>query len=171
MRLKLRYILPLVQMALAVEIIQWTNHWYETVGKFYDSPGSPDPVSFLTIMSAPASVAREIWFPIVPWQWSNVVYVASIGLCWYWVAMSVSLWRRHHTLFPFPRIRLRIAADLLFIGMSMLFVELFRNIDIRIMPWKWEIPCLTLFLAWSLGPIVICCRDLSKCFPQRESSA
>jgi len=168
-RVKFRYLLPLMQMALAIAIIQWTNHWYLTVARHYDSPGTPAPFSFMIIMNAPASVVRMFWAPYVDWLWSNVLFVASIGLCWYSLVWSLDSWRRYCTPFPFRRRRLRIAANLLLIAISVVFVGYFRDINIAQMPWQWEVPSGILFLGWAIAPLWICGSDVERCVRRKDS--
>jgi hypothetical protein len=56
--LRLRYLVPLVQMTLAIAIIRRTHQWYYPVQKLYVVRDYPDAFDFLLIMNAPASLMR-----------------------------------------------------------------------------------------------------------------
>jgi len=164
---RIRYLLPLAQMALATAIILWSSHWYDTIGKFDDSPGYPTPFEFLVIMSGPASLARKLWFVRIDWGYSELLFVASIGLCWYGLALIIDSWRWRGTLFPFGRISLRLTADALLIGMSVLFVGYFHDVNIALMPWEWSVPSFAFFVFWALAPILFSGLDIERCLHRR----
>jgi hypothetical protein len=127
------------------------------------------PYDFLIIMNGLLSLVEKFWYRYLDWPMSFVLYVASIGLYWCWMALNIDSWRWQGTLFLFRRTTLRSATDVLLISISVLFVGYFPDINIAFMPWQMEISELGVLPLWSLGPLWFCGRDIDRCLHRRDS--
>jgi hypothetical protein len=167
MRVKLKYVLPLAQMALAVVLLRLSYLWMRTI-THSDSPG-PDPAfSLLLSINAPAALARTLWSHRLPYLWDNVTFVAAIGMFWYWIALNIQSWReRRRTLLLFAWTPLRIGADLLVIAGGVCLVWLCLDaMSGPHVPWLWFVP--TSILIWSVGPMFFFGRDLIHCVRRKS---
>jgi len=163
MRVRLKYGLPLAQMALAVALLWWSNRWLTAAIQINDSPSTAPAFTLLVFINAPAALARALWFRHVDGLWDDVMFVASIGMSWCWVALNINSWQERSTLLLFTWVPLRLAADLLLIALSGCFVWFSRRIDIAHLPWQWLVPTLTSALIWSVGPVFVFGGDLIHC--------
>lgn len=168
MRVKLRYVLPLAQMILAAVTIWWFYLWINLADRIYDSPGSPVGFNAVLLMNAPVSIARSLFYQLSP-QWSDSMYVASVGILWYWVALNVDSWYERRRVVMFRRVPIRIATDLVLIMLGPYSIWQGRNIDlvyIAQFAWKWSVPVFASCLLWMLGPPLLFGRDLVHCWRQ-----
>ncbi len=116
-------ILPIVQMALAAGLLQWSR-LLERVGRhFCDMPG-PDPAFKIMLavsapLSVPLTVAPSLWY-LVGYPWNAVAWIAGVGLLWYWLVRSTVTWRERRA-FVLPRGRYRrLFVDAALIVMALL---------------------------------------------------
>lgn len=159
MRLKLKYTLPVAQMALAVALLHWSDVWYAADQRHLYSRNSP--ASFvLLLINAPVALLRGYWNPLPP-PWDRLTFIPAIGIFWYWVGLNVECWRERKTVRLFTSVPLRITADLLLIGSGVLLFIVLGTDPLYEGPWRWfsRIAVLTR----SLGPIFLFGRDLIQC--------
>ena len=83
--MKVKYVLPAVQMALAVALLWLDRLWLFAAHRKCDSTGPSPAFGILMSINAPLELPRLIWDAHVPSYWSQAVYVASVSLLWYWV--------------------------------------------------------------------------------------
>jgi len=166
-RLRLEYALPLAQMALAVYLLWWTYQCQAAFKRIYDAPPIPPAFTFLVFMNAPANLLRWTWFYHVNGVWSDAMFVASIGLLWYWVALNIHSWHERRSPVIFSWAPMRVMADLALVAMGLSIAWGFRNVDVAHLPWLWRIPVVTFLVVWSLGPVVVFGRDLIHCLRRK----
>ncbi len=170
MRVKVKYALPLAQMLLAVVSIAWFYRWVAIADRIYDVAGTPAPFDLILLINAPVSLARNLFYHINP-EWSDAMYVASIGILWHWVVLNIDSWRERRKVFLFAWVPLRIAADVALIWLGPYCLWQFRNIDVAHFPWQWCVPSLASILLWSCGLPFIFGYDLIRCFRRKISRA
>jgi hypothetical protein len=154
-------------MALAAALI-WQSR--RELAAAHIHAGKTPSFSLLVLINPPATLLRSVWFNYVDNPWSNdATFVASIGMFWYLVALSVDYWQKRNTLLLFTSKPLRVAADLALIALGLYFVWLVKGVDVADMPWQWEAPALTSVFCWLLGPAFIFGRDLVHCVRRRGS--
>jgi hypothetical protein len=162
MRAKLKYALPLAQMALAVWLLHQSDLWY-LAHRRLDAPGRSPASILLWSINAPVAEVSTLWQRYVEWPWDVVISVAVIGMFWYWIALSIQSWRERRKPLFFAWRPLRIAADLLLIatGASLAwFGVLIGGLHDTYIPLWIQWSCLL----WSLVFLVIFGRDLILCF-------
>lgn len=115
MREKLKYVLPLAQMALAVSLLKWSELWYAAIMRVSDSAGISPAFRLLFAISAPIGLPRLVWSRFLPGSWDYPILIAAVGLLWFWVALNVDSWRQRRAVCMFSRTPLRIAGDTLLI--------------------------------------------------------
>ena len=135
-RVKLRYVFPAAQMALAVGLIWWSDQWFKVQMRLQDMPG-PAPAFRLCIsINAPIALPRALIFRHLSASWDYVVLVLAVGILWYWVALNVESWRRNRAVLGFRWIPLRLAVNLLLIAMGafwgLTFIVEVRGLRLRI---------------------------------------
>src|ERR1700691_739984 len=115
MRLKLKYVLPLAQMALGVVLLWRNDVWTRAAERVMDMPGASAAFTLLLSMNPPVALVRGFRYWPWPWSpvWDRVLSVASIGALWYWVALNIESWRERGMILQFQWTPLRIGANLL----------------------------------------------------------
>lgn len=167
-RLSLKYALPLAQMALAACLLLWTYQCQAAFRRLYDAPPVPRPFTLLVFLNAPANLVRWTWFYHVRGVWSDALFVGSIGLLWYWVALNIYAWRERKSLILPAWAPIRVMADLALIATGPIIAWALRSVDIAELPWLWRIPVAAFLVIWSLGPVVIFGNDLIQCLRRQE---
>jgi hypothetical protein len=129
MRLKLKYVLPLAQMALAVLLLWWNDVHMRAAERVMHMPG-PTPAFFLLrSINAPVALPRTLWAPYLSSTLDNVTFIAVIGIFWYWIALNIQSWRERRTLHLFAWVPLRVGVDLFVVAMGGYLVWLFIERD------------------------------------------
>jgi hypothetical protein len=180
MRVRLKYLLPLAQMALAAALLRWAFLSDNALKGVVDMLG-PNPAFtlFVSINAPVATLAQRLWNRDMP---ADFGLVAAVGIFWYWIALNIDSWNERRTLVLFAWTPMRVGADLLLIAIGGLLggVLIENGLDLvnrnRGLPatvvqgwmWSWFIPNWALLLVWSLGLVVLCGRDLIQCV-RRES--
>jgi hypothetical protein len=166
MSVKLRFVLPAVQMALAVGLICWSNHRLRAairLGHWAD----PSPAFTLCVsINAPIALPRALLFRHVSAFSDYVVLVVAVGMLWYWVALNIESLRREGKVLMFRWVPLRLACDLTLIAMAA-FVAIAwvpeARPSVTLWPWPWKLSVVGSLLAWSFGLIFFFGRDLILC--------
>ena len=113
--MKLKYVLPLAQMALAVGVFQWFDVPFGDAMHLMELPRPPLMLLVLQSINAPVALARAlIWGPYLWGLADTVLWIAATSLLWYWIGINVE--RRTFVVFQFPL--LRITTDLLLVAMG-----------------------------------------------------
>jgi len=183
---KLKYGLPLAQMALALALLLSAQRWDRAMMRLYDMPGPSPAFTLLVSINAPVGLARIFWFRYVPDPWDWVTFIAAVGLFWYWAALNVQSWREARMVYMFTSNPLRIAGDLLLIaiGASLGFFFLAHELWIALRDgvqvarissppftwpsWLWFGVIAGLHLAWSVVLLFFFGRDLLHCLVRRN---
>jgi hypothetical protein len=168
MRVKLRYTLPVSQMALAVGLLWWTDLWFKATNRL-GHIGDISPALTLCIsISAPVALVRAIWFRYLSAYGDYLALVLAVGALWYWVALNIESLRRNKKVLMFTWVPLRLASDLLLIAMGVFWVIAWVPEARRSMlSWPWMLAVVGSLLAWSVGLIFFFGRDFIACAPVR----
>jgi hypothetical protein len=179
MRFKPKYALPLVQMALAWAVMDWM--WLYHVLAF-NSWGSTPPMWFVMMMDFPASEVG-----LLVWRWSvfgrlNLwLFIALVGVLWYWVLRNIEAWRETGSLWLHASPAARIAEDLALIalGFFSLFVAL-TDFHLKFVLdgpraagrfWPWSVAAVLCNLGWFVGLVYFFGRDLLQTLRSSNSKS
>jgi len=172
MSVKLKYALPLAQMAVAVWLLQWSHLWLRAAHRAGAGViGPAPPFTLLESINAPVALFRYMNVPV---PWDDEIFIATIGVFWYWLALNIQSWRERRTLLLFAWKPLRIAADLLLIamgaclGLFCIFVMTGGLHPFGYATWPWLIPIWVSLFMWSLGSLFFLGRDLLHCAFRRS---
>ncbi len=188
MRVRLKYALPLGQMALAVVFLRLIFLWDVAASMAHaDMPGKHPAFWLLLCLHLPIMlILKPLLFGSLP---DAALFVAAIGVFWYCIALLIQRYNERRTVFPRAWIALRIAADGVLIAMPtclglLLVLEFIENArdhrGINTFPWsdevwRWCVPTYGSLLMWILGPIFIFGSDLVRCLrrgrPQTANAA
>jgi hypothetical protein len=164
--MRLKYALPLANMAVAVALFWWSDQWLKAAMRIYDSPGTHPAFTLALLINGPATLARMFWFSYVSQMWDYVLFVLVVGITWWWIGIGLTRWREGR-LGRLSSMPVRCARDILAVGLSVCFAYGCRSVDILHMPWQWLIPSAASFAIWSLVPPVFFGCDLVRCFRNR----
>jgi hypothetical protein len=122
MRLKLKYVLPVLQMVLAFSLLRLS--YLSQTGARCDMCGPGPAFDLLISINVPVVLARGFWWrsaydgfgPLVAFLLDDATVVAAVGLLWYWMALNIGAWRDRRTLFTFQWLPLRLTQDVLLIA-------------------------------------------------------
>lgn len=168
-QVKLRYVLPLAQMALAVVFLRWSDLWMRAAMRVNHMPGPAPAFTLLMSMNPPVALVRGFlywhWSPL----WDRILSVTTIGALWYWVALNIDSWRERRAILQFAWVPLRMGTDLMVtaIGACLGFFCVASMMS-SLLPLPWLVPTYASLLIWSLGPMFIFGRDLVYCVRRRS---
>ena len=165
--MKVKYALPILQMLLAVVLLIWTDRWLRAELRTHSVSGTPTPFSLLCAINAPVALLRELWVRcyLLGW-WDVIVFVAAIGVFWYWVALNIHSWRQTRRVLMFSWAPLRLAGDAVAVGTGALWLFIYwREPRSHYMPaWpNWIDFLMALLIMWSVVLIFFFGRDLIHC--------
>ena len=181
---KLKYLLPLLQMVLAIGLLRLSNSWVKAMRGVEDIPGPSPAFNLLVCINAPVGAARAFWFRYLPGYWVDLTFIVAIGLFWYWIALNINSWRERRMVVMFTWWPMRIAGDLLLIGVgAILLVYVYVNqFGVRMavealrgplspgqLAWRWLVPNIGLPLVWSLALIFFFGRDFVHCVLRKKT--
>jgi hypothetical protein len=175
MRLRLKYALPLGQMAATVVFLRLIFLW-DVATRRDDMPGKHPAFLLLLYLHLPLmQVLKPLLFGRLP---ELVLLVAAIGVLWYCVALLIHRHSERGTVFPTDWVALRIAADVLLVTMpaclGLLFIENIKDypgtyeLPRSFEGWSWFLPTYGSLLMWVLGPVFIFGRDLVRCLRRSD---
>ena len=182
MRLKLKYVLPLVQTLLAVALLVWTDHWERALMRIQDMPGTPPSFTLLIAINAPLALPRARAFRYLPggdgW-WDDITLVLAIWVFWHWVALSIESWQRGRHIAMFSWVPLRLVTDVTAIGIGVMwaFLLLHSRSSYSLPPllswtdWLWFVPCICLPILWSAVLIILFGRDFVSCLRHHKTKS
>lgn len=166
MRVRLKYILPPLQMLLAITLVAFTWHWERVLARFQDMPGTPPSFTLLMAINAPLLIPRLLLSDYLRGWWDPITLVAAIGMFWYWVSLNIGSWQRSHRLCTFSWRPLRLAVDAIAVGIGIMLAFVLsqaRGNSLTSKDWRWSVPCLSLLVVWSAALILLFGRDLAQC--------
>ncbi len=169
MRMKLKYALPLVQMALALALLVWSQLWSRAMMRTQDMPGPSPAFTLLVSLNAPVALPRTFWFRYLPDRWDDVTFIVAIGLLWYWVALNVQSWRQQRMAYTFSRTPLRLTCDFVLISVGIFWgftswsETVSRYLPIAWSGWLWFVLRMGLQLTWCVMLILFFGRDFIHC--------
>jgi len=185
MRLKLRYVLPLVQMTLAIALIWQSQVWFERARHKNHMPGIAPHFTLLVAINAPVTFPRALWYMHISYYWDMSILVAMIGLLWYWVALNVVAWRTRRAVQVFSWLPLRLGSDAILIVLGLFFgvvcvwdivaprIGLYGPYGLRSLDLDWWHPSLlvavtVLLLGWCAGLTYFFGRDFVQCILRKK---
>jgi hypothetical protein len=178
MRLKLKYLLPLVQMLLAVALLVWTDRWERALMRIQDMPETPPSFGLVMAINAPLAIPRALVFRYLPGWWEDIALVAAIDVLWYWVSLNIGSWRQSHRVTMFSWIPLRLLGDMIGVGIGVMWAfVLWSGHSYSIPPllalsdWLWFLPCVCLLILWSAVLILLFGRDFVHCLLRTKPQA
>ncbi len=185
MRVKLKYALPTVQMALVFVLLKMSDDWMMNAMRHgADMPGPGPSSSLLLSINLPLALVGAFFFHSVPPFWDRIAYAIVVGLFWYWVALNIRSWKTAKALVMFRCKPLRATTDLVLIGIGLLvamlvwseshfFVAIFadgiRNPSATLASsyttslWLWSVPTVGIYVAWIPVLIFFLGRDFIHC--------
>ena len=170
MRRKLEYVVPSLQVLLAIALLVWTYRWQEALMRIQDMPGTPPFFALLIAINAPLAFPRALVFRHLPGWWEWITLVVAIGMLWYWVSLNIKSWRQSRRVFMFSWTPLRLAGDAVAVGIGAMWVfVLLRDRAFRLpvlissKDWLWFVPCWCLTILWAATLILLFGRDFAQC--------
>jgi hypothetical protein len=163
-RLKLRYVLPLVQMALAVALLWQSNLWFKEAVRLSDIPGPSPAFELCRSINAPIALFQALWFRYASSSADNIVFVLAVGALWYWVGVNFESWRRYRAVLVIRRKSLRLAIDLVLFAMGVLLAIVFMSEMRKVLPYfdprsLWSLAIFGPYVLWSLVLMFFFGRD------------
>ena len=175
MRAKLRYVLPVAQMALAAMLLWWSNAVLIAANRHHYVLGTTSQFSFLVSLNAPVAFLRAFWFRHLPFLWDDITFTAAIGLLWYWVALNLHSLRqkRKVCMFSWPPLRLIGDIGAIGVGVGVFWGFIYWRSRLGCIPvswlgWLWCALLVSLPLAWSVFLIFLFGRDFIHCILRRD---
>ncbi|SPF47119.1 membrane hypothetical protein [Candidatus Sulfotelmatobacter kueseliae] len=167
-RVRLRYVLPVAQILLAIGLFAWSDAWFREARRHSTMPGPSPGFTILISLNAPLALPRELYYrhTAIPELYDRVVLLCGIALLWYWVARNIEGWRERRTVVTFRRLRMRIAADLILIGLGGFWAfvvvneRLWNRMSIPDPTWIWILAVFTPIVLWAVALIFFFGRDL-----------
>lgn len=173
MHMRLKYVLPMVQVLLAIGLLISGNEWEKAMMKHYDMPGTPPSFPLLIALNAPLAIPRSLVFRHLPGWWDEITLVVAIGVFWYWVALNIESWRQNRRLLMFSWKPLRMAVDIVAVGNGVISAFALwhdRWHDLPQLPslndWLWYASWAGLWLLWCVVLIVLFGRDFVQAVSQ-----
>lgn len=170
MRLKLKYVLPIVQMLAAVTLLAWTYRWERALMRIQDMPGTPPSFTLLIAINAPLAMPRMLVYRYLPGCWDAITLVVAIGAFWHWVSLNIESWQQGCRVCMFSSTPLRLLGDAVVIGIGVMWAfVLWRGHAYSLPPlvsltaWLWFVPCISLPILWSVVLILLFGRDFVGC--------
>jgi hypothetical protein len=165
MKPRLKYALPIVQMALAIMPLRWQS----AIERIQDMPGLLPSYLLVVSINAPLIPVRSLWHYRVPVPWDIGIYIGTIGVFWYWVALNIRSFQRERRLVLFQSVPLRIAANLMLIAtgagiggyciwVAATLPAMHRSYPA--LPWRRSIPAWSCLSIWSLVLMIFFSTDL-----------
>jgi hypothetical protein len=165
--MRLRYVLPAVQVVIALALYYWSDRWFAWAMHVYDMPGPSPAFTLLVCLNPPAALLRASYFRHVPELWDRAIFIPSIGLLWYWVARNIESWRSRHTPFTFSRRVPRLLLDLLLLALAV-YCGFWALSELGYLNFPWSFSwshwlSFLLLLLWSASLIFFFGRDFVLC--------
>lgn len=159
MRMRLKYVLPVTQSAIAIFLLYQKQLWI-LMTRNADMPGPGPAATLLTLINVPVEFVRGVWFRTYHVFWPDWIFVLTCAMFWYWVGGEVeSRTVERRTPVNIRSQLAKIAIDVLLVVSSVSFF--FPGLhDFRWFPWSYFIPSLAFSLFWFFGPLVLLGYDL-----------
>jgi hypothetical protein len=154
---KLKYLLPVAQVTVAVFLLHQYELWV-MLTRHLDMPGPGAAATLLALINLPIAVLRGFWFRSFDVYWPDWVFVAAVAVFWYWAGREIES-RLDRTPLAIKSQLACIAVDMLLTVSSLSFVLSGRT-DFRWFPWSYFVPAFVFSLVWIFVPPVLLCSDL-----------
>lgn len=168
MRIRLRYLLPVVQILIAIALYAWSDATFREMRRH--STGSGTTIGFTILMSlnAPLALPRGLYYGHagISELYDRVVLFLGITLLWYWVGRNLESWKERRTVLFFRWLPLRISTDIILIayGGFWFFVvireRLWHTMSLPDPAWIWIAAVFTPVVTWATALVFFFGRDL-----------
>jgi hypothetical protein len=166
---RLKYVLPAVQMAFAIVCLRLT-YLFDLTTRVQGSLSAQHPAFHILIyLNFPLMlVLKELMFGGLL-QLSALII--AIGAFWYWIALLLEKYSQRRSIFPLKWGLGRMVADLVVITLGALLggslAKSYLDYPDSLVPtfsfrYPWSIPVLLSFLPWTIGPICVFGNDLIR---------
>lgn len=183
MRVRLRHVLPVAQMLVAIGLYRWSDLWLQAAqrgARHEPYMGSSPGFDLLVALNAPLVFVKFLcyrmerlwyryphgstwWTLSFPELMARAIFILTIGMLWYWVVQNFESWRSMRTVYTFSQLSLRLLSDGLLMAMGLICGSwLLSEYQYLRMPlwqswWHWiSIPCLA---TWAVFLIFFFGRD------------
>ena len=120
-----RWILPFTLVAATPPLLWWSFISWASVR--CDAPGPEPAMTLLSAMNTPLLLARVARLPVIgalevttAVLFADAAYAAAVGLLWVWVVLNFESLRRHHVVYMFRSIPLRVSGDIILVAVGAL---------------------------------------------------
>ncbi len=176
MQIRIKQILPLLQVLVAVALLVWTDRWERALMRIQDMPGTPPSFALLMAINAPLAIPRALVFRHLPGWWDDITLVLSIALFWYWVSLNLESWRLGRRVLMPSWTPLRLFGDTIAVGIGLTWAwALWAGRELppvlSFSDWLWFVPCLGLPILWSGTLILLFGRDFVQCLLRHKATS
>ncbi len=166
MRPKLKYLLPLLQILVAIALLIWSYRWQLALMRIGDMPGPPPSFRLLIAINAPLAVFRAQVLSGLPGCWGDIIFIPAIGMFWYGVSLNIESWQQTRRVLMFSWRPLRLVGDTVLVGVGVFWALLLRAYAFPVLSftsWLWFVPLTGLPILWASGLILLFGRDFVQC--------
>jgi hypothetical protein len=176
-RVRLRYVLLVAQMLLAMGLYVWSDASLREVRRHSAMVGTTPGFTLLIALNAPLAFLRELYFrhTAIREPYDRLVFLFGIGVLWHWVGRNIESWNKRRTVVLFTWLPLRAAADLTLIGVGGFWAFVVINWRLwanRVLPnstWIWILSVFTPIALWAVALVFFFGRDLLQIIRGRPS--
>lgn len=180
-------------MLVAIGLYCWSDLWLEAaqrLARHEPYMGSSPGYDLLGALNAPLVFVQflrysleslwhgyphpsTLWMLWVPEPVTRAIFILTIGMLWYWVALNVESLRQTRAVFTFSMTALRLFSDLLLI-LAGLFSGLYLLrglIFLHTLWWSgWNWICCVLYFAWFVSLTCLFTRDFISCIRRQRTN-
>jgi hypothetical protein len=158
MRLKLKYLLPLTQIVVAIFLLHQYQRWM-ILTRHDDMPGPGPAANLLGLINLPVALLRGVSFRSFDLDWPDWIFVVVLAILWYWLGREIEsrLDRRRQA--TIGRQLVRIATDVLLTVCSAGLV-FWGHYELLSLPWSYFAPSVVFLLFWVFVPPLLLGYDL-----------
>ena len=176
MRFRLRYLLPVAQILVAIGLYAWSDATFREARRHSTMSGPTLGFTILMSMNIPLALPRELYYghTCILEVYDRVLLLCGIGLLWYWVGRNIEGWKERRSVLLFGRLPLRITADLILIGLGAFWFfavineRLWRTMSFPNPTWIWIAGVFTPIVTWATALVLFFGRDLVQIVRRRE---
>lgn len=158
MRIQLKYVLPVTQVAVAIFLLHQYQMWI-VLTRHNHMPGPGVASTLLDLINLPVALLRGFWFKSFDFFWPDWIFVVALAIFWYWAGREIESRLDGRTPVTIKSRLARIVIDVLLAAFSVSFF-LRSHIDLRSLLWPYFVPTLLFVLLWIVAPLTLLGYDL-----------